>query len=79
MSAKAEFERQFLSGELELEFNLQGTLAERLRAGGAGIPAFFVRTGYGTIVAEGKEVRDFDGRYYVMETALSADVSLIKA
>ncbi|GAB6195000.1 CoA transferase subunit A [Lysobacter xanthus] len=74
-----EFERQFLSGELELEFNPQGTLAERLRAGGAGIPAFFTRTGYGTVVAEGKETREFDGQMYVMETALRADVSLVKA
>ena len=74
-----EFERQYLSGELELEFNPQGTLAERLRAGGAGIPAFFTRTGYGTIVAEGKETREFDGQMYVMETALRADVSLVKA
>ena len=74
-----EFERQFLSGELELEFNPQGTLAERLRAGGAGIPAFFTRTGYGTVVAEGKETRQFGEHWYVMETALSADVSLVKA
>jgi 3-oxoacid CoA-transferase subunit A len=74
-----EFERQFLAGELELEFNPQGTLAERLRAGGAGIPAFFTRTGYGTIVAESKETRAFDGHQYVMETALKADVSLVKA
>jgi 3-oxoacid CoA-transferase subunit A len=74
-----EFERQFLSGELQLEFNPQGTLAERLRAGGAGIPAFFTRTGYGTVVAEGKETREFDGHHYVMETALKADVSLVKA
>ncbi len=74
-----EFERQFLAGELELEFNPQGTLAERLRAGGAGIPAFFTATGYGTVVAEGKETREFDGRHYVMETALKADVSLVKA
>ena len=75
-----EFERQFLSGELELEFNPQGTLAERLRAGGAGIPAFYTRTGYGTVVAEGKETRQFaDGHWYVMETALRADVSLVKA
>jgi len=74
-----EFERQYLSGELELEFNPQGTLAERLRAGGAGIPAFFTRTGFGTIVAEGKETREFDGHHYVMETALRADVSLVKA
>ena len=74
-----EFERQFLAGELELEFNPQGTLAERLRAGGAGIPAFFTATGYGTIVAEGKETREIDGRMYVLETALKADVSLVKA
>jgi len=74
-----EFERQFLGGELELEFNPQGTLAERLRAGGAGIPAFFTATGYGTVVAEGKDTREFDGRMYVMETALTADVSLVKA
>ena len=74
-----EFERQYLAGELELEFNPQGTLAERLRAGGAGIPAFFTRTGYGTIVADGKETREFDGQHYVMETALKADVSLMKA
>ncbi|MGH8076415.1 MAG: CoA transferase subunit A [Lysobacter sp.] len=74
-----EFERQFLSGELELEFNPQGTLAERLRAGGAGIPAFFTRTGFGTVVAEGKKTREFDGHHYVMETALKADVSLVKA
>jgi 3-oxoacid CoA-transferase subunit A len=74
-----EFERQYLAGELELEFNPQGTLAERLRAGGAGIPAFFTRTGYGTIVAAGKETREFDGQHYVLETALKADVSLVKA
>jgi 3-oxoacid CoA-transferase subunit A len=74
-----EFERQYLSGELELEFNPQGTLAERLRAGGAGIPAFFTRTGFGTIVADGKETREFDGKHYVLETALHADVSLVKA
>ena len=74
-----EFERQYLSGELELEFNPQGTLAERLRAGGAGIPAFFTATGYGTIVAEGKETREFEGKHYVLETALKADVSLVKA
>ena len=74
-----EFERQYLAGELELEFNPQGTLAERLRAGGAGIPAFFTRTGYGTIVADGKETRQFDGHWYVLETALKADVSLVKA
>ena len=74
-----EFERQYLAGELQLEFNPQGTLAERLRAGGAGIPAFFTRTGYGTIVADGKETREIDGRHYVLETALKADVSLVKA
>jgi 3-oxoacid CoA-transferase subunit A len=74
-----EFERQFLSGELELEFNPQGTLAERIRAGGAGIPAFFTKTGYGTVVAEGKETREFNGEHYVMETALKADISIIKA
>ncbi|QSX79666.1 CoA transferase subunit A [Agrilutibacter solisilvae] len=75
-----EFERQYLAGELELEFNPQGTLAERLRAGGAGIPGFYTRTGYGTIVAEGKETRQFDdGHWYVLETALKADVSLVKA
>ncbi|WP_115562893.1 CoA transferase subunit A [Xanthomonas arboricola] len=74
-----EFERQYLAGELELEFNPQGTLAERLRAGGAGIPAFYTATGYGTIVAEGKETREFDGKHYVMETALHADVALVKA
>jgi 3-oxoacid CoA-transferase subunit A len=74
-----EFERQYLAGELELEFNPQGTLAERLRAGGAGIPAFFTRTGFGTIVAEGKETREFNGKQYVLETALQADVSLVKA
>jgi len=74
-----EFERQFLAGELELEFNPQGTLAERLRAGGAGIPAFYVRTGYGTVVAEGKETRQFGEHWYVMETALQADVALVKA
>lgn len=74
-----EFERQYLAGELELEFNPQGTLAERLRAGGAGIPAFFTRTGYGTIVADGKETRQFGEHWYVMETALTADVALVKA
>ncbi len=75
----AEFERQFLSGELELEFNPQGTLAERIRAGGAGIPAFFTKTGYGTLIAEGKETRQFDGDWYVMETGLTADLSIVKA
>lgn len=74
-----EFERQYLAGELELEFNPQGTLAERLRAGGAGIPAFYTRTGVGTVVAEGKEVRRFGEHDYVMETALHADVALVKA
>ncbi len=75
----AEFERQYLSGELELEFNPQGTLAERIRAGGAGIPAFFTATGYGTLVAEGKETREIDGRMYVLESALKADLAIIKA
>jgi len=74
-----EFERQYLAGELELEFNPQGTLAERIRAGGAGIPAFFTATGVGTLVAEGKEVREFDGRQYVMESGLVADLSIVKA
>ena len=74
-----EFERQYLAKELELEFTPQGTLAERLRAGGAGIPAFFTRTGVGTLVAEGKELREFDGHTYVMERALVPDVSLVKA
>ncbi len=75
----AEFERQFLSNELELEFNPQGTLAERIRAGGAGIPAFFTKTGYGTLIAEGKETRQFDGEWYVMESGLVADLSIVKA
>jgi 3-oxoacid CoA-transferase subunit A len=75
----AEFERQFLSNELELEFNPQGTLAERIRAGGAGIPAFFTKTGYGTVIADGKPTQQFDGEWYVMETALKADLSIIKA
>jgi 3-oxoacid CoA-transferase subunit A len=74
-----EFERQYLAGELELEFTPQGTLAERLRAGGAGIPAFYTRTGVGTMVAEGKETREFDGKLYVMERALVPDISLVKA
>lgn len=74
-----EFERQYLSGELELEFTPQGTLAEKLRAGGAGIPAFFTKTGVGTIVAEGKEVREFNGQQYVMERSLVADIALVKA
>lgn len=74
-----EFERQFLAGELELEFTPQGTLAEKLRAGGAGIPAFFTPTGVGTVVAEGKETREFDGKTYLMERALVPDVALVKA
>jgi 3-oxoacid CoA-transferase subunit A len=74
-----EFERQYLAGELALEFTPQGTLAEKLRAGGAGIPAFFTKTGVGTIVAEGKEIREFDGEQYVMERSLVPDVSLVKA
>jgi 3-oxoacid CoA-transferase subunit A len=73
------FAQQFMSGELELEFNPQGTLAERIRAGGAGIPAFFTKTGVGTVVAEGKEVREFDGARYVMERGLFADVALVHA
>ena len=74
-----EFERQYLAGELELEFTPQGTLVEKLRAGGAGIPAFFTKTGVGTIVADGKEIRNFDGSDYVMERSLVADVALVKA
>jgi 3-oxoacid CoA-transferase subunit A len=74
-----EFERQYLAGELELEFTPQGTLAEKLRAGGAGIPAFFTKTGVGTMVAEGKELREFDGETYVMERALVPDVAMVKA
>ena len=74
-----EFERQYLAGELELEFTPQGTLAEKLRAGGAGIPAFFTKTGVGTIVADGKETREFDGHQYVMERSLAPDVALVKA
>jgi 3-oxoacid CoA-transferase subunit A len=73
------FETQYLNGELEIEFNPQGTLAERIRAGGAGIPAFFTKTGVGTIVAEGKEVREFGGENYVMETGLIADLAIVKA
>jgi 3-oxoacid CoA-transferase subunit A len=73
------FEQLYLSGKLELEFNPQGTLAERIRAGGAGIPAFFTKTGVGTLVAEGKEVREFDGALYVMERGLVADLSIVKA
>jgi 3-oxoacid CoA-transferase subunit A len=72
------FEQLYLSGELELELNPQGTLAERIRAGGAGIPAFFTRTGVGTVVADGKEVREFDGEQYVMERGLRADLSIVK-
>ena len=74
-----EFERQYLAGELKLDFTPQGTLAEKLRAGGAGIPAFFTKTGVGTVVADGKEIREFDGQKYVMELALNPDVSLVKA
>ncbi|MEY2803923.1 MAG: putative succinyl-CoA:3-ketoacid coenzyme transferase subunit [Pseudomonadota bacterium] len=74
-----EFERQYLAGELELEFTPQGTLAEKLRAGGAGIPAFFTKTGVGTVVAEGKELREFNGETYVMERSLVPDISLVKA
>jgi 3-oxoacid CoA-transferase subunit A len=73
------FAQQYLSGQLELEFNPQGTLAERIRAGGAGIPAFFTKTGVGTIIAEGKEVREFDGELYVMERGLFADISIVHA
>ncbi|WP_206243527.1 CoA transferase subunit A [Novosphingobium terrae] len=73
-----EFERQYLAGELDLEFNPQGTLAERCRAGGAGIPAFFTKTGVGTLVAEGKQHMDFDGETYIMERAIRADLSLVK-
>ncbi len=74
-----EFERQYLAGELELEFTPQGTLAEKLRAGGCGIPAFYTRTGYGTLIAEGKETRQFNGEWYVMEESLTADIALVKA
>lgn len=74
-----EFERQYLSGELELEFNPQGTLAERCRAGGAGIPGFYTKTGVGTIVAEGKEHREFNGQTYILETGLVSDLSIVKA
>lgn len=73
------FEKQFLSGELEVEFNPQGTLAERIRAGGAGIPAFYTKTGVGTVIAEGKETKEFDGQTYVMEKALKADLAIVKA
>lgn len=74
-----EFERQYLSGELELEFNPQGTLAERCRAGGAGIPGFYTKTGVGTVIAEGKEHREFNGETYILETGLVADLSIVKA
>jgi 3-oxoacid CoA-transferase subunit A len=74
-----EFERQYLSGELKIEFNPQGTLAERIRAGGAGIPGFYTRTGVGTVVAEGKEVRQFGGESYLLETGLTADLAIVKA
>jgi len=75
----ATFAKQYLAGELEIEFNPQGTLAERIRAGGAGVPAFFTATGYGTQIAEGKETREFDGRHYVMERGLFADLALVHA
>lgn len=75
----AEFERQLLAGELEVELTPQGTLAEKIRAGGAGIPAFFTATGYGTEIAEGKEVREYDGRKYILERALTADFAMVKA
>ncbi|NNH25921.1 CoA transferase subunit A [Acinetobacter terrestris] len=74
-----EFERQYLNGELEVELTPQGTLAEKLRAGGAGIPAFFTQTGVGTLIAEGKEVREFDGKEYILENSLTADIALVKA
>lgn len=74
-----EFERQYLAGELELEFTPQGTLAEKLRAAGSGIPAFYTRSGYGTLIAEGKETRQFNGEWYVMEESLPADIALVKA
>ena len=75
----AEFMRQYLSGELELEFNPQGTLAERMRAGGAGIPGFYTRTGVGTVIAEGKEHKEFDGETYILERGIVADLSIVKA
>src|SRR3954464_7711425 len=75
----ATFAKQFLAGELEIEFNPQGTLSERIRAGGAGVPAFFTKTGYGTAVAEGKETREFDGEHYVMERGIFADLAIIHA
>jgi 3-oxoacid CoA-transferase subunit A len=74
-----EFERQYLAGELQLEFNPQGTLAERIRAGGAGIPGFYTKTGVGTLVAEGKETKDFDGETYVLERAIRGDLAIVKA
>ena len=74
-----EFERQYLAGELELEFNPQGTLAERMRAGGAGIPGFYTKTGVGTVIAEGKEHKDFNGQTYILEEGLVADLSIVKA
>ncbi|MFV0291985.1 MAG: CoA transferase subunit A [Paracoccus sp. (in: a-proteobacteria)] len=75
----AEFMRQYLNGELELEFNPQGTLAERMRAGGAGIPGFYTQTGVGTVIADGKEVKEFDGREYILERGIFADLSIVKA
>lgn len=75
----AEFMRQFLSGELELEFNPQGTLAERMRAGGAGIPGFYTKTGVGTVIAEGKEHKDFNGETYILETGIVTDLAIVKA
>jgi 3-oxoacid CoA-transferase subunit A len=75
----ATFEKQFLAGELELEFNPQGTLAERIRAGGAGIPGFYTKTGVGTVIADGKELKEFDGGTYVLERGLVADLSIVKA
>jgi 3-oxoacid CoA-transferase subunit A len=75
----AEFMRQYLSGELELEFNPQGTLAERLRAGGCGIPGFYTKTGVGTVIAEGKEHKDFDGETYILERGIRADLAIVKA
>lgn len=75
----AEFMRQYLSGELELEFNPQGTLAERMRAGGAGIPGFYTKTGVGTVIADGKEHKDFDGETYILERGIKADLSIVKA
>ena len=79
LGENAEFMRQYLAGELELEFNPQGTLAERLRAGGAGIPGFYTKTGVGTVIAEGKEEKEFDGETYILERGLVADISIVKA